>query len=76
MSAKTFETVMSLAIGVPSFANEIFASPDQALEGFDLTEEEIHKFKNMSRVEFEIIALENYKPLGVDIKYQSHRICN
>ena len=69
MSSKTFETVLTLAMGDPSFANEIFASPEQALDGFDLTAEELNKFKEMTRVEFEASALENRKSFGVIIEY-------
>jgi hypothetical protein len=56
MSSKIFEIVLTLAMNDPSFANEIFASPEQALDGFDLTSEELNKFKEMTRVEFEISA--------------------
>ena len=59
MSTKTFESVLSLAMNAPSFASEIFASPEEALDGFDLTAEEFQKFKEMIRVELEIHALEN-----------------
>ena len=69
MSSKTFETVLTLAMGDPSFANEIFASPEQALDGFDLTAEELNKFKEMTRVEFEVSALENRKSFGMIIEY-------
>jgi hypothetical protein len=69
MSTKTFESVLSLAMNAPSFASEIFASPEQALDGFDLTVEEFQKFKEMTRVDLEIQAQGNHKSFGVSMEY-------
>jgi len=68
MSSKTYEIVLTLAMGDPSFANEIFASPEQALDGFDLTAEEFQTFKEMTRVKFEASALGKSKSFGMIIE--------
>jgi len=49
MSTKGIEQVLSRAMSDNTFADQLFADPEKALTGFDLTSEEIAKFKGMSR---------------------------
>jgi len=48
MSVKGIQEVLSRAMGDAAFADALIADPDQALTGFDLTADEIAKFKGMS----------------------------
>jgi hypothetical protein len=53
MSIKGIESVLSRAMSDAAFADLLFSNLGQALSGFDLTAEEIAKFKKMSRAEFD-----------------------
>ncbi|MBI3163152.1 MAG: hypothetical protein IPG44_12675 [Anaerolineales bacterium] len=53
MSAQAIEAVLTRAMSDTTFADMLFANPDAALAGFDLTAEEIAKIKSISRAEFE-----------------------
>jgi hypothetical protein len=55
MSATSVETILSRAMSNAKFADQLFTNPDQALAGFDLTGEEVEKFKGMSRADFDSI---------------------
>jgi len=67
MTTKSIESVLSRAMSDSAFAEQLFANPDQALASFDLTSEEITKFKGMSRAEFETIVSEDRKSFAVMI---------
>jgi len=67
MSTKGIETILTKAIEDPKFADALFADPEKALAGFDLTAEEIAKFKDFSRAQFDEIALGNRKAFSVII---------
>ena len=67
MSQQTVESILTQAMSDPAFANSLFANPDFALSGFDLTAEEISNLKSMSRADFEQYAKatpEERKSLG------------
>ena len=49
MSAQSVESVLSKAMSDASFADALFADPEKALAGYDLTKEEIASFKELSR---------------------------
>ena len=49
MSAQSVESVLSKAMSDAKFADALFANPEKALAGFDLTKEEIASFKELSR---------------------------
>lgn len=53
MSAKSVETILSRAMSDAKFADSLFASPDQALNGYDLTAEEADTLKHLSRADFD-----------------------
>ncbi|MCK6568855.1 MAG: Os1348 family NHLP clan protein [Anaerolineales bacterium] len=53
MSQQTVESVLTRAMSDAAFADSLFANPEKALTGFDLTAEEIASLKGMSRAEFE-----------------------
>lgn len=57
MSAETVETVLTKAMNDATFAEALIANPDQALAGYDLTEEEAQGLKNMSREDFDKYAM-------------------
>jgi hypothetical protein len=56
MSAQIVETILSRAMSDAKFANSLFANPDQALVGFELTSEEVANFKSLSRAEFDAMT--------------------
>ena len=53
MSQQTVESILTRAMSDAAFADSLFANPEKALSGFDLTAEEIANLKAMSRAEFE-----------------------
>ena len=53
MSAKGIEAVLDQAMSDSGFADQLFANPDQALAGFELTTEEATTFKGMARADFD-----------------------
>lgn len=57
MSAETVDTVLAKAMNDATFAEALFTNPDQALAGYDLTEEEMQSLKNMSREDFDKYAM-------------------
>ena len=56
MSANGVETVLSKAMSDAKFADALFADPEKALAGFDLTGEEKSNLKNLSRAEFDALV--------------------
>ena len=56
MSTKGIEAVLNQAMSDSAFADQLFASPEQALAGFELTTEESASLKSMSRAEFDKFA--------------------
>lgn len=56
MSTQTVETVLNRAISDQTFREQLFANPDQALAGFELSAEELASFKSMSQADFETLA--------------------
>jgi hypothetical protein len=68
MSKETIETVLTRAMDDESFAELLFTNADQALAGYDLTQEELEAFKKMPREELDKYAKaspEERKSLGV-----------
>ena len=53
MSQQTVESILTRAMSDAAFADSLFANPEKALTGFDLTAEEVAKFNSMSRADFE-----------------------
>jgi hypothetical protein len=53
MSAQSVEAILSRAMSDAKFADSLFANPDQALAGFELTAEESNTFKGMARADFD-----------------------
>jgi hypothetical protein len=56
MSAQTVETILSRAMSDAKFADSLFASPDQALTGYDLSAEEAVTLKGMTRADLDSVA--------------------
>jgi len=52
----TIETILSRMMNDPEFADAIFANAEKALAEYDLSADEIAKFKGMSRADFEDLA--------------------
>lgn len=57
MSAETVDTILAKAMNDATFAEALFTNPDEALTGYDLTEEEKQTLKNMSREDFDKYAM-------------------
>jgi hypothetical protein len=57
MPTTGIESVLNRAMSDSTFADQLFASPDQALAGFELTTEEAASLKSMSRAEFDRFAI-------------------
>jgi hypothetical protein len=55
------ETILSRAMSDTVFADLLFASPDKAIAGYDLSAEEITKITTMFRADFTALALEDRK---------------
>jgi len=53
MSAQSVESILSKAMSDSKFADALFADPEKALAGFDLTPTEKDNLKNLSRAEFD-----------------------
>ncbi|MBI5934795.1 MAG: hypothetical protein HY867_13915 [Chloroflexi bacterium] len=53
MSTPIVEAILSRIISDARFAQAFFADPEKALAGYDLTKEEIGRFANFSRADFE-----------------------
>lgn len=60
----TLETILSRAMNEPEFAEQLFNDPDQALAGYELSAEEYAKLKELSRAEFDALALEDRKSMA------------
>ena len=57
MSAETVDTLLAKAMNDAAFAEALFTKPDEALAGYNLTEEEMQSLKNMSREDFDKYAM-------------------
>jgi len=57
----TLETILSRAMSDAAFAEQLFAHPEKALAGYDLSAEEIEQVKNISRTDFVALAPEERK---------------
>jgi hypothetical protein len=55
MSTEAVESVLSRAMSDAAFADTLFANAEKALSGFDLTGEEVEKFKGLSRADFDTL---------------------
>jgi hypothetical protein len=72
MSEKTVETILTRAMSDASFAETLFANPEKALAGYDLTSDEIANVKGMSRADFDkysSVSPEERKSLGHGINH-------
>ena len=56
----TLETILSRMMNEPEFANAVFTDAEKALTEYNLSAEEIAKFKGITRADFE--ALTSYAP--------------
>jgi hypothetical protein len=56
MSKEAVQTVIGKAVTDSEFREELFANPDQALAGYDLTEEEIAGLKSIDAETLESVA--------------------
>ncbi len=56
MSKEAFESVIGKALVEAEFRDALLADPDQALAGFDLTEAEKARLKNMDSETMEALA--------------------
>ena len=53
MSEETVQEVIIKAVSDPEFRELLFSDPDKALDGYELTEEEVESLKHVDRDSFE-----------------------
>ncbi len=58
MSAENLEKIVAKAVEDAKFRDLLFSKPDQAIEGYELTEQEILILKSMAREKFDAGASE------------------
>lgn len=58
MSAENLEKIVEKAVEDAVFRDLLFSNPDQAIEGYELTEQEILILKSMERENFDDVARE------------------
>jgi len=63
----TIETILFRAMSEPTFAEQLMSSPEKALAGYNLSVEEVAKFKSMSRADFAALAPEERKSFGIKV---------
>lgn len=59
----TIETILARAMSEPDFADALFSEPETALAEYDLSAEEIAKFKELTRAQFETLTPEGRKSM-------------
>ena len=56
MSLETIKTIISRAMVEPEFKDLLFSNLDQALQGYELTDQEIAALKGITREEFDAMG--------------------
>jgi hypothetical protein len=72
VSAQTIETILSRAMSDATFAETLFANPEKALAGYDLTADEIANVKGMARTDFDKFSSaspEERKSMGFQLNH-------
>jgi hypothetical protein len=72
MSAQTLETILSRAMSDTTFTEALFANPEKALAGYDLTAEEIANLKDLPRAEFNKAAVASPEERKSFIRIMNH----
>lgn len=60
----TLETILTRAMSDPAFADALLADPDKALAEYNLPPEEVAKFREMSRAEFDALVTEERRSMS------------
>ncbi len=60
----TIETILSRAMSDPAFADALLADPEKALAEYNLSPEQLAKFKEMSRADFEALPAEDRQSMA------------
>ena len=71
MSAQSVESILSKAMSDSAFADALFANPENALAGFDLTAEEKAKFKGLTRAHFDAMTPEERQSFAIVVHDRS-----
>ena len=58
MSVETLKQIIGRAFAEPEYKELLFSNPDQALEGYELTEQELSIIKGVARENFDSVAVE------------------
>jgi len=66
MSAKAIDSILSRALSDSAFADLLFSDLDQAPSGYDLTPAEASGFKELTRAEFDSLAVDARKSFSMD----------
>lgn len=68
----TIESILSRAMSDPAFADALLADAEKALAEYNLTPEEMAKFKEMSRADFEALPAEERQSMAAVGYIQKH----
>jgi len=55
----TIEIILTRAMNEPTFADALFSNPEEALAEYNLSVDEIAKFKGLTRTQFEAMSTED-----------------
>jgi hypothetical protein len=58
MSQENLRKIIIRAVREPEYREALFGEPDRALEGYELTEEEVAALKGLEREKFDAVASE------------------
>lgn len=63
----TIETILERMMNDPAFADAVFADAEKALTDYNLSVEDLTKFRNLSRAQFDTMSTEERKSFFVII---------
>ena len=61
----TIETILSRAMSDDTFAEQLFTDAETALAEYDLSAEDVAKFKGLSRVQFDAMTPDQRKSMSL-----------
>ena len=62
------ETIFNRAMNEPDFAHRLFADPDRALSGYDLSPDELTQIKSISQAQFNSMVIEERKSFASTVR--------
>jgi hypothetical protein len=70
MPTKSVEEILHRAMSDRAFTELLFANPEKALAGYNLSAEDLATFKGISRAEFAGLAIEERKSMASGGSYE------